>query len=543
MIFLSGFRKCHARAKEFYIFVSSNQKLMRIKSEENRLSGIVFIIAFLNILLHFAFYNTLGFHRDGLLYFSLGQHLAAGYASVPPFTGFVSWIMIHILGYTLLSARLIPMLMSGVYVLLGASITKELGGKKYAQILTVITLVVTPINLRAFLLFQPVGFDVMFWGLIIWVILKWINTDEDKYLLLLGLVAGMGMLNKYLIALEIFSFLIAFAFSSRRNVFTKRAFYFCLLIGFVVFLPNLIWQIKHHLPTIEHMQALHDTQLVHVNRFTFFTDQFFMSSVAVLLVIPGIISLFSDKRLRSYRPLVTGSVIVLLILAILRGKSYYTIGLFVFWIAAGGVWWEKQLKKQWSRILLTLIILLLTLPMVPMGIPVFGPKKLVKYFAVAKDKFGLDAALRWEDGRIHDLPQDYADMLGWDELAAITAKAYDQVQDKQSVMIYAENYGEAGAVEVLGKRYHLPDPVCFNGSFFYWFPRHPKHQITSFIYINSTLGKDVRGLFGECKEIGKISNPLAREYGTGVWLCTQPRVDFNKFWEQRVSQIKNPFSH
>lgn len=517
---------------------------MEIRAEtNNRISGYVFIIAFLNIVLHFAFYNTLGFHRDGLLYFSLGQHLAAGYASVPPFTGFVSWIMIHTLGYSLLSARLPMMLLSGVYVLLGAAITRELQGRNYAQILVSIALMVTPFNLRSFLLFQPVGFSIIFWGLIIWVVLKWINTGEDKYLLLLGLVAGLGMLNKYLVALEIFSFLLAFAFSEKRTVFTKKAFYLCLLIGFAIFLPNFIWQIKNHLPVLEHMQALHNTQLVHVNRFSFFTDQFFMASMAAVLAIPGIISLLSKKNLKPYRPLMTGSIIALLILAILRGKSYYTIGLFVFWIAAGGVWWEDILKRQWSRILLPLIIVLLTLPMVPMGMPVFKSKKLVKYFAAAKDKFGMDAALRWEDGRIHELPQDYADMLGWNELASITAKAYDQVSDKQSVMIYAENYGEAGAVMVIGKKYDLPDPVCFNGSFFYWFPRHPKHQITSFIYINGELGKDVKSLFGECKEIGMISNPLAREYGTGVWLCTQPRVDFNKFWEQRVLEIKNPFSH
>ena len=517
---------------------------MNIRSEaKNRISGYIYLIAFLNILLHFAFYNTLGFHRDGLLYFSLGQHLAAGYASVPPLTGFVGWIMIHTLGYNLFSARLVPMLISGVYVLLGAAITKELGGKKYAQILASIALLVTPFNLRVFMLFQPVGFGLLFWGLIIWVILKWINTSNDKYLLLLGLVAGVGLLNKYLVALEIISFLIAVAFSPYRKVFTKKEFYYCLLIGFVVFLPNLIWQIKHHLPTLEHMQALHDTQLVHVNRFSFFTDQFFMSSFAAVLAIPGIITLFSNKKLKPYQPLVTGSIIAVIILAILRGKSYYTIGLFIFWIAAGGVWWEAKLKKQWTRILLPVIIMLLALPIVPMGIPVFKAPRLVKYFAIAKDKFGLDAALRWEDGRIHDLPQDYADMLGWDELAAVTAKAYNEIPDKQSAMIYAENYGEAGAVMVLGKKYGLPDPACFNGSFFYWCPKHLKHQITSFIYINWELGKDVKSLFGSCKEVGMISNPLAREYGTGVWLCTQPKVNFNKFWEHRVTEIKNPFTH
>ena len=101
-----------------------------------------------------------------------------------------------------------------------------------------------------------------------------------------------------------------------------------------------------------------------------------------------------------------------------------------------------------------------------MGIPIYKAEKLAEYFARVKDKYGFDMVLRWETGKIHSLPQDYADMLGWDELAAITAKAYEQVPDKKATLIYAENYGQAGAIMVIGKKYNLPEPVCFSESFF-----------------------------------------------------------------------------
>ena len=507
----------------------------------DRLSPWIILIAILNVLLHLAFYNTLGFHRDELLYFSLGQHLSAGYASVPPFTGFIAWLMIHISGYSLLSARIIPMLLSGVLVFLGAAIAKELQGKHYAQVLTALAICVTPLNLRGFSLFQPVCFDVFFWSLIFWLALKWINTKADKYLLLLGLAAGLGLLNKYLVALEIFGLLAALLFSPYRTVFTRKAFYLAMLIAFVVFLPNLIWQIKNHLPVLIHMQALNNNQLVHVNRLAFFTDQVFMSTMAILLFIPGIIFLCFGKRLKPYRPVATASVIVLLMLALLKGKSYYTIGLFPIWIAAGGVYWEYKLKRKFTKILLPALMLLITIPILPMGIPIYKAEKLAGYFARVKDKYGFDMVLRWETGKIHSLPQDYADMLGWDELAANTVKAYEQVPDKKSTMIYAENYGQAGAIMVIGKKYNLPEPVCFSESFFYWFPRNPVHEITNFIYINDELGEDTSRLFADCRLIGEIENPLAREYGTGVWLCTNPRSSFNEFWRQRVPQVTNPF--
>jgi hypothetical protein len=232
---------------------------------------------------------------------------------------------------------------------------------------------------------------------------------------------------------------------------------------------------------------------------------------------------------------------VLIALVILRGKSYYMIGVLPFWIAAGGIFWEKRIKKTLIRALLPSLLVLLTIPALPMGIPVFKADKLANYFAFVKGKFGFDMVLRWETGKIHSLPQDYADMLGWDELAAITATAYKQVQDKDHTMIYAENYGEAGAIMVLGKKYDLPEPVCFYESFFYWIPREPAYEIKTIIYINDEIGPDVSNLFTECSEIGRIQNPLSREYGTGVWLCSNPRSSINEFWKRMMPQITNPF--
>lgn len=510
---------------------------------KNSVTMWIGLIAVINVVIHMLFYNTLGFHRDELLYFSLGQHLAAGYASVPPFVGFIAWIIIHTLGYSLFAARLVPFLLSGIMILLLREITRELKGGNYAQILVAIAFTVTPFNLRCFSMFQPVCFDMFFWTMTFYLALRWINTREDKYLLWLGPVVGIGLMNKYTIALELFCLFVVFLFTSYRDLFRKRAFYVAIIIGLVFFLPNLIWQIMNDLPFVTHMKALNESQLVHVSRVSFFTDQFFIGSMGMFLIIPGIVFLIRNNTMRPYRPMVFAGFLVVIILAVLRGKSYYTIGLFPFWIAAGGVYWETVLKRKITKILFPCVLVLLTLPIIPVGLPVFNQDRLVNYFAWMKDNVGLGMVVRWEDAKYHPLPQDYADMLGWDEIAVITDKAYSQVADKQSVMIYGENYGQAGAVMVLGKKYGLPDPACFSESFLYWIPRNPTHEITSFIYINDKLGDDVNRMFSECREIGKVTNPLAREYGTRVWLCTKPRKSFNDMWKMRVAQVNNPFYH
>lgn len=291
----------------------------------------IFPIAVGNVTLHLVFYNTLGFHRDELLYFSLGQHLSAGYASVPPFTGFMGWVMIHTLGYSLFAARLIPSLLSGVIVILRAAIARELKGKDYSQILVAIAIVVTPFNIRAFSMFQPVCSDIVFWSLIFWLVLKWINTDADKYLLFLGLAVGAGLLNKYLVGLEAAGLFTAMLFSSRRKVFKRKALWLAILIAIVIFLPNIVWQVKNHFPMLVHMQALHDSQLVHVNRMGFLTDHIFLLLMTLLLALPGIIVMCFGKSMKEFRPVVAASLLVFAALIILRGKSYYTGGLFPQW--------------------------------------------------------------------------------------------------------------------------------------------------------------------------------------------------------------------
>jgi hypothetical protein len=223
---------------------------------------------------------------------------------------------------------------------------------------------------------------------------------------------------------------------------------------------------------------------------------------------------------------------------ILKGKSYYTLGIFPLLIISGAVSYEHWLKETWLRVILPVILVLVTLPLIPMGIPVLNQEGLIKYFKVLDEKYGVDVGRRFEDGSIHSLPQDYADMLGWEELTSFANKAYQMIDDKKASFIYCENYGQAGAITVIGKKYDLPEAVCFSESFRYWIPMKFDPDPTSFIYINDELGEDVQALFRKISLIGSITNPDAREYGTRVYLCEEPVSSFNLFWAERLSRLK-----
>jgi hypothetical protein len=506
-------------------------------SKINYVSITITLLALFFVAIHLIFSDNLEYHRDELLYFSLGQHPAFGYATVPPMIGWVAWTMQNIFGYSVFAVRLFPALIGGLMIVLVSALAKELGGSGYSRILAAIGVIVSIVGLRTFLLFQPVHIDLILWTLFIYLIIKYINTSSGNYLILLGMAGGAALLNKYLIGLLFLILLIIVPFTQYRTIFKEKKLWYGVLAGALIFLPNLAWQIVNGLPVINHLTELKETQLVNVDKTAFLIEQLAMPGAASILTVAGILYLFLNRNAWKFRFLGLVVISVVITLMLMQGKSYYTQGIFPFLIAAGAVSWGNMLRRGWSRTLLVLVIIALSVPIAPIGIPVFKTDRLIKYFSYIGSKYGMDFVCRFEDNSIHSLPQDYADMLGWEELTKIADKAWRQIPDKKAAFIYCENYGQAGAITVIGKKYGLPEAVCFSESFRYWIPERFDPDITSMIYINDELGEDVRQGFREVTKIGSITNPDAREYGTSVYLCRDPLGSFNVFWARRIKDL------
>jgi hypothetical protein len=504
---------------------------------KSSISPVLVIIALLNVVMHLSVAYNLEYHRDELLYFSLGEHPDFGFATVPPMIGWLAWLLQQLLGHGLFAVRILPALMSGVMIFLVAGIAKNLGGSKYAELLAAVGFTVAGFALRTFSLFMPVFLDVFFWTLIIFIVIRYINSDNDKYLIYFGIVAGLSVMNKYLIGVLFVGLLVIILFTRYRTVFAKKMFWLGIAAGFLICLPNIVWQFVHNLPVINHLSELERTQLVNVDRVTFLLEQLMMGAMASVLSVAGLLFILINRKVAKYRFLGFLMLFVIISLMLLRGKSYYTIGIYPFLFAAGAVSYDLILKKTWSRIALPVLLILLTWPVLPMGLPIYKSKGLVKYFSVVENKYGVVVGRRFEDNSIHSLPQDYADMIGWEELTRIADSAYNMIEDKKAAFIYCENYGQAGAITIIGKKYGLPQAVCFSESFRYWFPHEFNPDITSMVYINDEPGDDVKEFFRVITKIGSISDPDAREFGTGVFLCQEPVDSFNKFWKDRIKKL------
>lgn len=501
-----------------------------------RINLIILLLSVFGILIHLVFYQNLGFHRDELLYFSLGEHLDVGYFSVPPLIGFLAALLTKLFGYTLFAAKILPALLGGVIVYLSAMLARELHGGFFAQIVAAVGVICSILFLRAFSLFQPVFLDIFFWTLSLYFLLRYHNSNHRKYLYLFGLTIGIGILNKYNLLFLVIAILAILPFTKHRKLFLNKDFYLTILLAFLIVLPNIIWQIAHQFPALSHLSQLQNSQLTKMSSATFLVEQLLMNYPATLLVLPGLLFLLFNKRVKEYHWVGYVLVLVLLLYLILQGKSYYSAGIYPMLIAAGAVFFERYIRNYVLRSLIMLVLLLLTWSALPMGLASKSPEKLVAYFDAMAKVTKNDAMRRYENNKYYPLPQDYADMLGWDELTEITNKAWQMAESKGQCIVYAENYGQAGAITILGKKYHLPEAISFSDNFRYWIPKTYDHEITQFIYINNELGKDVEALFQDIQEVGSITNPLAREFGTRVYLCKKPLSSFNKFWESRISK-------
>jgi hypothetical protein len=496
------------------------------------------LISLISLIAHYLTYNTLGFHRDEYLYLALGKHLAAGYWSNPPLIGLISYLSQLFPSNSLFSTRLFPALAGAAVVFLTGLTARELGGKTYAQVLACIALVVSILFLRAFSMLQPVPFDILIWTLILYLALRFVNTEKPVFLILMGVCFGFGVLNKYMVVFLAAGLGVAILPTPYRKLWISKYSGYAILITIVLILPNFWWQCAHGFPVIHHMRELAQNQLVNVKRLNILTDQILMFTISSFVWISGLLWLLRSRNAYKFRLFGYTYLVVLLMFLYLRGKNYYMAGLYPFLFAAGGVFWEKAIHSLKWRIAMATAIVLLSIPILPGAVPVMPAKNLAGFFSKIPPRLGGEALVRWEDGKMHPLPQDYADMQGWDELGGIVVKACDTISDKGRIMIYCENYGQAGAVGHCCGCHGLPEPVSFSDSYLMWAPDSIDNKVEVFVYVNGELGRDLDSLFSHIEKAGSITNQYSREYNTSVFVCRMPRADFRRFWADRVKEVK-----
>jgi hypothetical protein len=489
-------------------------------------NGFILLFVALKIILNLFALSHFGFQRDELLHLALGDHLAWGYKEVPPFIAILGRITTDVLGSSVFATRIFSTIAAGLIIWFTGLITVELGGRKFAITLACLTLICSPAFLASDYLFQPVVFDQLWWVLTAYLSVKYINTSSVKYLYFIGIVVGVGLLTKYSMAFFALAMIIGLLFTKQRRLLSNKHFWFAILIAFVIFLPTLLWEYSHHFPFIHHMNELRQNQLQFVKPTDFIVEQLLVNGVAVVIWLTGFFFLLFAFKLRKYQFLAFTYILVFLFLLEMNGKAYYLFGAYPMLFAAGAYGFERWLKNIALRTIALLVFTLPSLLILPLVLPVFSLDTTLTRFESVNSKYPLLRFISsWGDQKVHRTSQDYADMFGWDEMTRKVDSVYKTLTPEQQkhTMIFADNYGEAGAIHHYGRQYGLPDAFSLGSSFALWSPQSIVGT-DYIIYVDDSHNVETRvgKLAASYKKTGQVDNPLAIEYGTGIYLISHP---------------------
>jgi len=503
-------------------------------------NALLLFFALFKLGLHLFANTRYGFHRDEYLYLAQGKHLAWGYIEVPPFIGWLAGLA-WLGGAELWLVRLFPTLVGVVTVLLIGWTVRRLGGPVWAQALAMMGPLIAPALLRAHMLFQPVAFNQLWWLVAAVLVVQLIRTQQAAYWYGLGAAAGLGMLTKYSIAFWLFGLIGGLALSPQRKrwLFSPHP-YLAVWVALFLWLPNLWWQVQHRWPVLAHMEELRRTQLVNVEAAGFLVGQALMLFAASLIALPGLWYLLFSRPARPYRPLGIAFLIMLAVLTALSGKVYYSLGGYLILFVFGGLALNQWLPSPRWKGLFAAALVAFSLVVLPYALPVLPLNKMVDYGAFMRKHFGLSGPLVWEDGRLYDLPQDYADMCGWEEMAEKVGRLYQSLPEavQDSCSIFGGSYGHAGALNYYGAEWGIPKAQSFNGSFVLWLPQ--RVNFTCQIIVEDRKYDSPQPYFQYESLVDSVRHPFARDPGY-IYLRRHPRVNVDSAWHSLVVQARKRY--
>ena len=492
----------------------------------------VYVLAALAVLVHFLFNRQYGYFRDELYYAACGEHLAWGYVDHAPLVAFASAFTRTLFGDSLFALRLLPAISAAPKVFLAGWMARELGGHKFSQFFAALLVLLAPIYLTFDNFFSMNAFEPVFWMASASIVLRIISGGSPRLWLLFGLVAGIGLLNKHSMLFFGSGLAVGLLLTPARKQFARIEIWLGALIAFLVFLPNLLWEIHNGYPTIALLHAVIGRKYTTVAPLSFIGEQFLLvNPLAAPIWLAGLWFVLADKGGRKYAFLGIAYLVVLLEMLALHGKIYYLAPAYIMLLAAGAVAWEQQVFSRatgWLKPAVLTPLVISGIVAAPLAMPILPVASAVKY-----TKFFGVQDVKVENVPLDLLPQLFGDMFGWPEQVQAVSRAFRSLSpdDQSRATVLAYNYGEAGAIDYLGKPYALPKAISGHNQYGYWGPRGATGEIVIAIgFTKSRLDQS----FAHVQPFETISPPFAlpEESGLTIYICRQPRQNLAASWLQ-----------
>jgi 4-amino-4-deoxy-L-arabinose transferase-like glycosyltransferase len=402
-------------------------------------TGILVLSALSVVALHTATNGQYGFHRDELATIDDARFLSWGYVVYPPITPFVARVSMTLFSASMIGLRLFASLAVGIAMVLTGLMAREIGGRRRAQLVAAWAAAVAAPAVTFGYLFQYVSFDYLWWVLAAWVTVRLLKSGDQRWWLALGAVVGLGMMTKYTMA-----FLLAGVgggiLPTNPRLLLNKLLWSGAAAAFLIFLPNLIWQVRHNLITLDFLRFIHARDVSMGRADGFLPAQFWAMTnpVTVPLWIAGLYFLFFKAEGKRYSMMGWMYLIPLITLLMARGRPYYLAPGYPMLLAVGAVWGERWLETlspatagtigrafRTSLVISGLAIAAMVLPLAPAG-------------------------SRW--WRIADATNtNFNEEFGWREMADAVVRVRDSLpSDDAPFGVLAGDAGEAAAINLYG---------------------------------------------------------------------------------------------
>lgn len=501
--------------------------------ESSRTSiALLFSLALAKLLIQFAGINHYGFFRDELYYMACGEHLAWGYIDQPPLIALIAWFARHAFGDSLFAVRLLPAVAGAAVVFLTGWIARELGGGRFAQFLAALSMLFAPAYLAFDSFLSMNAFEPLFWVLCAWIAIRIVKGGSPKLWLLFGAIAGLGLENKHTMLVFGFALVAGLLISGEGRLFRSKWIWIGGVIAFALFLPNLLWEAGHGWPQIAVVRAGQEFKNYPVGPLRFFLEQIlFLQPVELPVWLIGLAWFFAAPGGKHFRFLDWAYLIVMIIFICLHGKSYYPLPIYPILMAAGGVALERlffaKQRRRWLAWAYCALIVIVGVVSLPFGVPLLPVDTFIRYSQILP----YSRTVKMERDPDVALPQLYADMFGWDNMASSVARVYHSLpaDERATCAILAGNYGEAGAIDYYGPGLGLPKAISGHNNYFLWGPRNYSGECA--IVFGENADRYAR-LFGDAQLVGTITDEHAMpsEQGVHVYVCRKPSAPLAILW-------------
>lgn len=462
-----------------------------------------------------------GIFRDEMYFIVCGRHLAWGYVDHGPMVAVQARISEMLFGFhNLALLRLFSAFAGGVKVFLTGLLAWSLGGKRMAQILAMIAVLIAPVYLAIDGYLSMNSFEPVFWMGCTLVLVRMALGASPRWWIVFGLLGGLGLLNKPSMAFFLIAVLFGLMLTPQRRLLWNG--WAITAIALIVLLPSpyLFWQIHHHWPTLEWLRNMKYARRNEGRSWTAFLAQqmIILNPTSIFLLLPGLTWLLATKPARSFRWIGVSYLALLAIMIHLYAKDYYIAPVYPVLFAAGALAWQNAFstsrKTAWLLPSWCVVMIILGAITLPLGIPVLPPYTWVRYTRIMHLTSGKD-----ENTNSGPLQQFYADRFGWRQMVAEVARIYNSLPftDRARTAIFCDNYGEASAIDLYGAQYDLPHAISGHQNFFLWGPHG--YSGKSMIIVGSS-NTDLSQMFLSVQVVGNFKNPLAMPYeNRPIYLC------------------------